>query len=69
MNRQAHSVSLADFRRWLREVDEQTYRLAGLFIHDLPDQPFRDSGEAGVSSRSFVEEALLDEGFPFEGES
>lgn len=56
------------FERWMHEVDRETYRLAGLSIHDLPDQSFRDAWRDGVSPRSFAEEALLDEGLPLEGE-
>lgn len=54
------------FDQWMKAVDEACYRLAGLSIHDLPDQSFRDCYDAGESPDEFTREVLEDEGFPFE---
>jgi hypothetical protein len=37
----------------MREVDEECWRLAGVSIHDLPDQPFRDAFESGENPVAF----------------
>lgn len=52
-----------DFRRWMGKVDEATRNRAGLSIHDLPDQPFRDLWASGLRPVEVVDQVLADEGF------
>mgnify|MGYP006952652877 CR=1 FL=1 len=44
------------FERWMQGVDRLTRRAYGVSVHDLPDLPFADNYEAGVSIRAFVAE-------------
>jgi hypothetical protein len=54
------------FRAWLKEADEVCVDIAGVGIHDIADQPFRDWFADGLSPEEAVQLALEDEGFPFE---
>ena len=53
------------FAQWMRAVDEAVQATAGLSVHDLADQPFRDWYEDGLTPQEAAEETLIDEGFPF----
>lgn len=53
------------FAQWMRAVDEAVYATAGVSVHDLADQPFRDWYEDGLTPQEAAEETLIDEGFPF----
>ena len=52
----------SSFAAWMSEVDEECWRLAGISIHDLPDQSFRDAFESGENPAAFAREALDEEG-------
>lgn len=52
-----------DFRRWMGEVDDTMRNRAGLSIHDLPDQPFRDLWASGLRPVEVVDQVLAAEGF------
>ncbi len=49
---------MSAFARWMREVDAHVCAIAGVSVHDLPDCPFWDWHEDGVSARSAARRAL-----------
>lgn len=60
------------FKEWMDKVDNIVSMRLGVSVHDLPDMPFRDAYEDGVSPEDFVEEDLIPEmgedfGFDFLG--
>ena len=55
------------FDDWMNQVDSEVSRRAGLSIHDLADQPFRDMYDSGRSAKSVASKALKDEGFGGKG--
>jgi len=52
------------FTQWMREVDANVWRLAGVSAHDLPDQTYRDWYECEYEPEDAAEEALSNAGFP-----
>lgn len=54
------------FRQWMRQVDLEVARHCGLSASDLADQCYWDQWHDGVPPAEAAEEALLDEGFPFD---
>lgn len=46
------------FEAWMEAVDEQVEALAGCSVHDLPDCPFRDWYDAGLSPRDAALRAI-----------
>lgn len=48
----------ATFEDWMKSVNEWCHAFSGMDIHDLPDCPFADWFEAGVSARSAAKKAL-----------
>lgn len=53
------------FADWLRLADRYCIGIAGVGLSDLPDTLSRDAYEAGDTPRDHVDDALLDNGFPF----
>ena len=53
------------FEQWLRLADRYCIGLAGVGLSDLPDTLSRDAYEAGDTPRDHVDDALLDNAFPF----
>jgi hypothetical protein len=51
------------FEEWMKAVDRQAIRKAGISIHDLADQPFRDLFEDGLDPAEVVADILEDEGW------
>ncbi len=54
------------FEKWMQELDEATFDLSGVSVHDLTDQPFRDMFDSGVTPDEAAETILGDESFPFD---
>lgn len=53
------------FQQWMRAVDSEVYALAGVSVHDLADQTFRDWYDDEIEPSEAAEMALENEGFPF----
>lgn len=49
----------ADFRLWLKEVDQLCLKKFGLRLFDLPDLRTRDAFDAGNSPEEFFTEDVL----------
>lgn len=51
------------FTAWMRHVDMAVQNIAGVSVHDLADQNFRDMYEDGVSAVEAADEILENEGW------
>ena len=51
------------FQQWMQAVDDATYRIAGVSIHDLPDCSFRDWYTDEMSPTEAAREALDNAGW------
>ena len=51
------------FDSWMNTVDREIQNRAGLSVHDLADQPFRDWYDDGMWPEDAAEETLEAEGF------
>lgn len=49
-----------DFSEWFDRIDRLCRHMYGLSIMDLPDMPFRDAYDDGVSPEGFMQEKLPD---------
>lgn len=54
------------FESWMRAVDAELGRIAGVTHMDIGDQRWRDMWEDGENAEDAAREALEEEGFPFE---
>jgi hypothetical protein len=52
------------FEEWMEHVDAEVWGIAGVSVHDLSDQPYRDWYESDYSPYEAAECALEDNGFP-----
>jgi hypothetical protein len=51
------------FTQWMSQVDRKVMGVAGLSVHDLTDQPFREWWEEGMSPKEAAELTLEDNDF------
>lgn len=54
------------FREWMKQVNQEVIRIAGVSVQDLADQPFRDWYESEITPHEAAIELLVEEGFPFD---
>jgi len=50
---------MTPFEVWMQELDQICWAEIGLSIHDLPDMPFRDRFDAGLTPAEFLSEELI----------
>jgi hypothetical protein len=60
---QAQDQSEAAFKKWMSEVDIAVAARAFVSVYDLPDQPYRDWFEDGMSADEAVVAVLEDSGY------
>lgn len=51
------------FNQWMRQLDAAVLYRAGVSVHDLADQPFRDWFDEGIEPSQAAELILDNEGF------
>jgi hypothetical protein len=49
---------MTHFDDWLRRVDTACWDMAGLSVHDLPDNPYRDWFDDGLEPSKAAKRAL-----------
>ncbi len=51
------------FRNWMAEANGHVRGVVGVSIYELPDCPFRDMFDEGVSAKQAADMALAEAGF------
>lgn len=51
----------SDFQDWMKKVDQEVAKSCGLSVYDLPDCPFRDWYNFGISPRQAAKRAIKED--------
>lgn len=62
----SNTTPTPSFDQWLQAVDLAVSAIAGVSVHDLADQPFRDWYDDEMSPQEAARTMLEEEGFPFD---
>lgn len=64
MSTTAKNASGLTLAQWMKRVDVEVMKRAGVSVHDLADQSYWDWWNDDLSPSEAAERALVDDGFP-----